>query len=135
MGHLRTIATLAVLALAAGLPGVARAQPQNCADVIARDRQLSRATQALSRTGILDNLRGVGPFTIFAATDQGIARQPENLGALLFPQEGSARGGPRWIRCWRRAWSMRISSMAATRRHRCALARFSAAAAAARSRW
>jgi uncharacterized surface protein with fasciclin (FAS1) repeats len=90
----RLIVPLVVLALAAGLPGVVRAQSQNCADVIARDPQLSRATQAMSRTGILDNLRGVGPFTIFAVTDEGIARQPENLGALLFPQEGSARGGP-----------------------------------------
>ena len=76
------------------LPAALHAQPQDCGSVIARDPQLARATQALERTGILENLRGIGPITVFAVTDQGIARQPENLAQLLFPISGSNQGGP-----------------------------------------
>ena len=82
-------ALLAPLALAPP----ARAQAQDCGDVIARDPQLTRATSALERTGILDNLRVIGPLTIFAVTDAGIARQPQNLAEALFPQAGSNQGG------------------------------------------
>ena len=88
----RTIA--AALAAALLLPGVARAQPQDCGSIIARDPQLARSTSALERTGIMENLRGLGPITVFAVTDQGIARQPENLAQMLFPMAGGSLGGP-----------------------------------------
>ena len=87
---------IAVAALAATLllPGALHAQPQDCGSIIARDPQLARATSALERTGILENLRGIGPITVFAVTDQGIARQPENLAQMLFPMAGGSLGGP-----------------------------------------
>jgi len=65
----------------------------NCVDVIARDPQLSRASSALERTGIADTLRTSGPLTIFAPTDQAIARHPSDISQRLFPQGGSAQGG------------------------------------------
>jgi uncharacterized surface protein with fasciclin (FAS1) repeats len=76
------------------LPATLHAQPQDCGSIIARDPQLSRAIQALQRTGILENLRGLGPVTVFAVTDQGIARQPEDLAQMLFPIAGGSLGGP-----------------------------------------
>jgi len=108
--HLMTVrpslalAALGLPLLAALAPHSATAQSQNCADVLARDSQLGRAVAALSRTGILDNLRISNPVTIFAVTDAGIDRQPQNLSQALFPQAGSAQGGsdidpvmaPRW---------------------------------------
>ena len=71
----------------------AAAQSRNCADVIAADPQLSRATSALECTGILESLRYSGPFTVFVPTDRAIARHPSDLSERLFPQGGSAQGG------------------------------------------
>jgi len=88
----RTIA--AALAVTLLLPAAAGAQPQDCGSIIARDPQLARSTSALERTGIMENLRGLGPITVFAVTDQGIARQPENLAQMLFPIAGGSLGGP-----------------------------------------
>ena len=84
----------AALAALLALPATVHAQPQDCGSIIARDPQLTRATSALERTGILENLRGIGPVTVFAVTDQGIARQPENLAQTLFPIAGGQMGGP-----------------------------------------
>jgi uncharacterized surface protein with fasciclin (FAS1) repeats len=90
---LKLTAAVAGAALSLFSAGGASAQGRNCADVIAADPQLSRATSALERTGILETLRTGGPFTIFAVTDQGIARHPADLSERLFPQGGSNQGG------------------------------------------
>ena len=90
---LSTATAVAGLALSLVCSSGASAQQRNCADVIAGDPQLSRATSAVERTGILETLRTGGPFTIFAVTDQGIARHPADLSERLFPQGGSNQGG------------------------------------------
>lgn len=93
LGTFAKAAAVSALALVAFSSGAA-AQQRNCADTLAGDPQLSRSTEALLRTGLLENLRLGGPYTVFAVTNQGIARHPEPLGSRFFPESGGGtRGG------------------------------------------
>ncbi|TDH64523.1 hypothetical protein E2C06_00840 [Dankookia rubra] len=88
----RTAAARAAVSL---LPGVVRDGPRDHGSIIARDRQSARSTSGLERTGVMENLRVPDTLTVFVVTDQGIARQPENLAQMPFPIAGGWLGGPR----------------------------------------
>lgn len=71
---------LAALALAAALCfGAAAARAQDCVAVMSQIPELSTFVNALNRTGLTDLLRGPGPFTILAPTNQAIERVPINI--------------------------------------------------------
>lgn len=78
----------------AALAAAPRAQPTDCGSVIARGPQLTRATSVPERTGIPENLRGIGPCAIFVPAERAIARQPQDPAQTLFPIAGGSLGGP-----------------------------------------
>jgi len=63
--------------LAATLGGCATAPvPTTIADTAARTPQLSTLTRLLGEAGLTDTLRGPGPFTVFAPTDEAFKAVP-----------------------------------------------------------
>jgi uncharacterized surface protein with fasciclin (FAS1) repeats len=81
MKPLRTPAVLLALALAASLAGPALAGTRTQqADIVqtARDAgQFKTLTKLLKRAGLVNTLRGDGPYTVFAPTDKAFAKVPK----------------------------------------------------------
>lgn len=88
------------LALALGIAALTLAgcattsAPVPVADTIARDPQLSTLNDLVQRAGLADTLRGAGPFTVFAPTNEAfkavpaktldeLGKNPEQLRAVL----------------------------------------------------
>lgn len=57
--------------------------PTNIADALARDSKLSTLNQLLADAGLTDTLRGAGPFTVFAPTDDAFKAVPAKTMAEL----------------------------------------------------
>ena len=55
------------------------ARAQDCVAVIAQNPQLSAFEAALSRLGVANLLRGPGPYTVLAPTNEAINRLPVNI--------------------------------------------------------
>ncbi len=64
-------ATLAALAGCATPSG-----PVSVADTIAAQPQLSTLNGLVAKTGLTDTLKGTGPFTVFAPTNEAFAKVP-----------------------------------------------------------
>ncbi|MEJ8837524.1 fasciclin domain-containing protein [Ramlibacter sp. AN1133] len=70
---------IAAFALAA-----AGAQAKDIVDTAVAAGQFNTLATALQKAGLVDTLKGKGPFTVFAPTDEAFARLPkEQLDALL----------------------------------------------------
>jgi len=70
---------VAILALAA-----ASVHAKDIVDTAAAAGQFNTLATALKKAGLVDTLKGKGPFTVFAPTDEAFARLPkEQLDALL----------------------------------------------------
>lgn len=68
---------LAALVLAAGLAGCASTPaPATIAETAARTPQLSTLNRLIVDAGLADTLRGPGPFTVFAPTDEAFKAVP-----------------------------------------------------------
>lgn len=68
---------LSVFALAAALAGCATTPaPTNIVDTAARTPQLSTLARLISDAGLADTLRGTGPYTVFAPTDEAFKAVP-----------------------------------------------------------
>lgn len=87
----RTLAMAALLALTAGLGGLASG-PAAAADEPGKDivdtaagaDQFKTLVTAVKAAELVETLRGEGPFTVFAPTDEAFAKVPkEKLDALL----------------------------------------------------
>ncbi len=81
MKPLRSLAALLALALVASLaaPAFAGTGAQQ-ADIVqtARDAgQFKTLTKLLKRAGLVNTLRGAGPYTVFAPTDKAFAKVPK----------------------------------------------------------
>lgn len=88
-------ALLAVPALA-GLPRRAAAQagPRNIADTLAGSPEFGTLLTMVSRAGFVEDLRGLGPLTVFAPTDAAFQTMPSSLSADLMQQgTGGGSGG------------------------------------------
>ena len=75
----RRLAALASpFVLAAVLAGCATppTPPATVTDTIARDPQLSTLSKLIAQAGLADTLRGAGPFTVFAPTDEAFRAVP-----------------------------------------------------------
>ncbi|QJE71947.1 fasciclin domain-containing protein [Aerophototrophica crusticola] len=65
------------LALAAGLALAATAaQAQDIVDVAAKNGSFNTLVKAVQAAGLVDTLKGTGPFTVFAPTDAAFAKLP-----------------------------------------------------------
>jgi uncharacterized surface protein with fasciclin (FAS1) repeats len=77
------LAAVAAVTLAAG----GAAQAQNCMEVLDRTPDASRFVAALTRTGQTALLRGSGPFTILAPTDEAVGKTPQNIREDVFGRQ------------------------------------------------
>lgn len=73
-----TAATLLALVGCASTPA-----PVTLTDTVARTPQLSTLTKLISDAGLTDTLRGPGPFTVFAPTDEAFKQVPAKTLAEL----------------------------------------------------
>lgn len=68
---------LFVAATVATLAGCATSQaPVSVADTIAAQPQLSTLNGLVAKTGLTDTLKGTGPFTVFAPTNEAFSKVP-----------------------------------------------------------
>ena len=70
----RTLFAASLLALLAGC--AARTTPVSVADTLARDPQLSTLNGLVQQAGLADTLRGSGPYTVFAPTNEAFKAVP-----------------------------------------------------------
>jgi len=74
--------TLILLVIAAAVP--ASAQSQDIVDIAAADDRFETLVAAVTAADLVDTLKGEGPFTVFAPTDDAFAALPEGtVDALL----------------------------------------------------
>ena len=80
----RPLLLATVAALFSALVGCATAPaPATIADAAARTPQLSTLTKLLADAGLTDTLRGAGPFTVFAPSDEAFKAVPAKTMAEL----------------------------------------------------
>lgn len=73
----RTALTLAAAAVALPFAATpAAAQTRNVIDTLAADGRFNSFIELVGRAGLTDQLRGVGPFTLFAPTDAALNSAP-----------------------------------------------------------
>lgn len=73
----RRTSMLGALALVAALAGCASTPPPaTIADTVARTPQLSTLNRLLADAGLAETLRGTGPYTLFAPTDEAFKAVP-----------------------------------------------------------
>jgi transforming growth factor-beta-induced protein len=66
---------------------VAAMEPKTIVDIAASDEQFSTLVAAVQAAGLVDTLKGEGPFTVFAPTDAAFAALPAGtLDSLLLPE-------------------------------------------------
>ena len=79
--------TLMALTLSATLPRVAASQPKDIVDTAVAAGSFKTLAKALQAAGLVDTLKGAGPFTVFAPTDEAFAKLPAGtLESLLKPE-------------------------------------------------
>ena len=87
---------IAALALAAGLMTVlphstARAQSKDIVDVAVAAGSFKTLAKALEAAGLVQTLKGAGPFTVFAPTDEAFAKLPKGTLEDLLKPENKAK--------------------------------------------
>src|SRR3954471_16721142 len=78
------------LAMAAALGGSLHAQGKDIVDTAVAAGQFKTLAAALKAAGLVDTLKGPGPFTVFAPTDEAFAKLPKGtVEELLKPENKS----------------------------------------------
>jgi len=78
----------AVIALTGLLTGAAKAEPKDIVATAVGAGEFKTLATALEKAGLIDTLKGKGPFTVFAPTDAAFAKIPaETLKAVLADKE------------------------------------------------
>jgi len=75
------ILTLAVMALLSGCASVRG--PVTVAETLAAQPQLSTLNSLVIKAGLSDTLKGAGPFTVFAPTNEAFAKVPAKTMEML----------------------------------------------------
>ncbi len=75
----RRLASVAVATTLSALATVSAAQTSSVsvADALARDPQLSTLNSLVTKAGLADTLKGAGPFTVFAPTNDAFKAVPQ----------------------------------------------------------
>jgi len=80
------IAAVAAMGMALSAPDV-RAMEKNIVETAVDAGNFDTLTKALGAAGLVDTLKGQGPFTVFAPTDEAFAKLPAGtLESLLKPE-------------------------------------------------
>lgn len=83
------VGTLALITLALVVPvsTTARADTKDIVDTAVAAGSFKTLAKALEAAGLVDTLKGAGPFTVFAPTDEAFAKLPAGtLESLLKPE-------------------------------------------------
>lgn len=76
-------AGLVLAGLVAALPTEARAQAKNIVEIAAGDARFSTLVSLVTEAGLVETLKGTGPFTVFAPTNDAFAKvDAKTLAAL-----------------------------------------------------
>jgi uncharacterized surface protein with fasciclin (FAS1) repeats len=83
---LATVATVVVTVAASGTT-TARAETRDVVDTAIAAGSFKTLAKALDAAGLVNTLKGAGPFTVFAPTDEAFAKLPDGtLETLLKPE-------------------------------------------------
>ena len=83
------VATSAVIAMAA--PLAAQAQDKDIVETAAAAGTFKTFTRAITEAGLLETLKGPGPFTVLAPSDEAFARMPKASLDALFANKSALR--------------------------------------------
>ena len=87
---MRSIATALLVALTLGSPHTAAAQTPASKDIVdtaVANGSFKTLAAALTAAGLVDTLKGPGPFTVFAPTDAAFAKLPKGTVETLLKPE------------------------------------------------
>ena len=79
------------LAMAMMLGGSAQAQGKDIVDTAVAAGQFKTLAAALKAAGLIETLKGAGPFTVFAPTDEAFAKLPKGTVEDLLKPENKAK--------------------------------------------
>lgn len=82
--NMKTIASIAIIAL--GL-NFASAGEKDIVDIAAGNDDFSTLVTAVTKAGLVETLKGDGPFTVFAPTNEAFAKLPEGTVENLLKPE------------------------------------------------
>ena len=85
------VGTLMALALSATLPRAAASQPKDIVDTAVAAGSFKTLAKALEAAGLVSTLKGEGPFTVFAPTDEAFAKLPAGTLETLLKPENKAK--------------------------------------------
>ena len=89
---LRRVSVMALLAASVlGAPVKAEAATTDIVDTAVAAGSFKTLTAALKAAGLVDTLKGKGPFTVFAPTDEAFAKLPAGTVADLLKPENKAK--------------------------------------------
>ena len=83
-------ATLAMM-MAVGIPKAAEAPQSDIVDTAVAAGSFTTLAAALQAAGLVDTLKGKGPFTVFAPTDEAFAKLPKGTVEDLLKPENKAK--------------------------------------------
>jgi uncharacterized surface protein with fasciclin (FAS1) repeats len=86
MRTLRTLTASAAVALPLAFPGAAQAAG-DIVDIAAGDENFETLVAAVRAAGLVETLKGEGPFTVFAPTDAAFEKLPEGTVETLLKPE------------------------------------------------
>lgn len=81
----------AVAALVVSMGSTTRAQGKDIVDTAVGAGQFKTLAAALGAAGLVDTLKGAGPFTVFAPTDAAFAKLPAGTVEMLLKPENKAK--------------------------------------------
>ena len=82
---------LAGIALVGVVAGSLQAQGKDVVDTAVAAGQFKTLAAALKAAGLIDTLKGAGPFTVFAPTDEAFAKLPTGTVEELLKPENKAK--------------------------------------------
>ena len=82
---------VAGLAVVGALAGSLHAQGKDIVDTAVAAGQFKTLAAALKAAGLVDTLKGAGPFTVFAPTDEAFAKLPKGTVEDLLKPENKAK--------------------------------------------
>jgi uncharacterized surface protein with fasciclin (FAS1) repeats len=86
-----TAVAIAAMALVAGSTAVRAQQPKDIVDTAVAAGSFKTLAAALQAAGLVETLKGKGPFTVFAPTDAAFAKLPKGTVEDLLKPENKAK--------------------------------------------
>ena len=86
-----TIAVLAISYAASNAPRVAAAETKDIVDTAVAAGSFKTLAKALAAADLVGTLKGAGPFTVFAPTDEAFAKLPAGTLETLLKPENKAK--------------------------------------------